>query len=791
MQKNKWSTKFDWIKSGSTYFQQNRLEQYTENRFISVGDIYFKLNKYLTGITFTYINNLNDIYKRDLLTGDGYSIVAMYNEYDTIDRVMKNIVFVDAAANININLNSQWFSIDNVKLKPGHLVLLKNQDSEFENDIYKVNNQYFLENAGLLNTRENSEKFSCSVKMGSNADKQFFLVNNGMEFPTSFEPKYFIEGKSFILKNLIKYNIYNTSLYSSVTSKIIFTDYDFARKQLLDNSDLYNNIILSVVSSSVPYSYYISIEHHHNTYTIYTGNTSSISYSGYTSSGITNNYRYDTFSTSGITIPSSYPSTLFFTGQTKLSYITGQEIVIFHDDLDYIISDIVSYDYNTGAFEVSASTGLGSGYFDIPWSVYLNGSTIIEDGLTLFNYSSGFDVSVGDLLNIKIFSGLTCVLTMDSFVKDVNYENNIFKLEDSIPNRILKDFNGTDFEVKNLSRASDWSDAINKLSSTPYSDFYQVSATTTGIFLDIKIATVENEYFRYFDYNGLRFYFSDGSTIKNFGTNNQYIKYKLLERLSQVNPTLFTPTYSGITDDSYILSSLTYQYTDKKRILINTSITGLTNVFTPYTYVKVTSGSASSGITLVYEVTNNEIVIEKPSNWDILVSPDVTSIQNIDGLENISNMLYEVYMNEEYDWYIKRTDNERKYIAKSYAELLTNLKSFRDNVTGILYENNNNEFILKLYDLENDKNLYFSPIELVFIGADRKTRYPVPLSLVHSDMIISSSGEQDLNWNFLNGGLDDILNNDIIFDAGYDVVLPGPNIQPLLYNLIDGGSDIV
>ena len=44
MQINKWSTKFDWVKNGSAYIQKTRSEQYNENRFISVGDIYFKLN---------------------------------------------------------------------------------------------------------------------------------------------------------------------------------------------------------------------------------------------------------------------------------------------------------------------------------------------------------------------------------------------------------------------------------------------------------------------------------------------------------------------------------------------------------------------------------------------------------------------------------------------------------------------------------------------------------------------------------------------------------------------------
>ena len=144
MQKNRWSRKFDWVKNDSTYVQQSRTELYDENRFIAVGDVYFKLNKYLTGVTFNYIISLDDIYnKNNLMTGDGYSIVNMYNEYDVIDRTMKNIISVDIAADTNIDINLQWFQINDVKLLPGHLVLLKEQDSQNENDIYIVDNNFF------------------------------------------------------------------------------------------------------------------------------------------------------------------------------------------------------------------------------------------------------------------------------------------------------------------------------------------------------------------------------------------------------------------------------------------------------------------------------------------------------------------------------------------------------------------------------------------------------------------------------------------------------------------------
>jgi len=159
-------------------------------------------------------------------------------------------------------------------------------------------------------------------------------------------------------------------------------------------------------------------------------------------------------------------------------------------------------------------------------------------------------------------------------------------------------------------------------------------------------------------------------------------------------------------------------------------------------------------------------------------------------------------MNDTYNWYVQKSDNVRKYIARSYAELLTLNSFFRKNVTGILYENENNEFLLKLYDLGSqingndsisDKNLYFSAIELVYLGADKKTRLPVPLKKIGS-----YTGTTELDWNVLDDGSDDPLsgiNPSIIvgdyFDFGLNNVLPGPNDPPLIYNVVDGGLDSV
>ena len=752
MQKNRWSRKFDWFPvvtvtggtSGITYIQKDRGETYNENRHIAVGDIYFKLNKYLTGVTFIYVNSLKDIYNMsNLMTGDGFSLINMYNEYDVINRVLKNIVDVDIAADTNIDLNKQWFSINDVKLKPNQLILLKNQTSPFENDVYKVNTKYFLENAGLLSTREKSDKFSCSVKMGKNIDKQFFLLNCGFDFPITFESKGFVEGQSIILKNLIRYNMYNTVTGTTIsttginsgktissTSKIIFTDYNLARRQLPENYSKYLDFYETVNTTITPTNYITLDYHHEPSYRIRSG------------------------------------SNLFF----------GEMI--------------------------------GS-------SLNLNMNTKIGTKLS-YSATTTFNWIIGDYVNLFIKSGSTEVLNMNSFIKTGTTGSvcSIY-LEDVIPNYILSNLKNCSFTVINLNVASSWTNAYDKFKNyTPYVDFYDASGKTSGNTFKFHITPKDCVYDKYFDYCDLKFSFTDIPDIKYFETKNQYINYTLFNRLNQIDPILFPSNLSVF--NSYILSGFTYQYTDRNRIRIASSQTGLTNIFKPYTYVYAFASPSEK--TLVYSVKDHEIIIEKPANWT--GQPIITAIQNIDGLKNISDILYEVYLNDSYDWYIHKSDNEKRYISTSYGDILASNSVFRSSITGLLFENQDNEFILKLYKIfdENnnfvDPNLYYKTIELVFVGSESTSRLPVPLNL------ISGTTYNNEDWNVLNDGYheqsengavpDDVLDGrktqdgrlciitggtwnqtgviGDVFDGGLDVVVPTNN-PPLLYNVVDGGFE--
>lgn len=703
MIKDKWNIKFDWVQQGLTWIQQDRNEQYNENRFISLNDIYFKNSKYLSGVSYTYINKLQDIYKRDLLTGDGYSLTNMYNEYDIVDRVFKNIHFVEVATTSNLDITKQWYKIDGIQLKPNHLILLQNQDSEFENDVYRVTGQYFLKNAELLSTREKSEKFNVSVKSGTYKDKQFFLLNNGLEFPIIDEPKYFIEGNSFILKHIIKYNLYNTSSNSAITSKIIFTDYEIARKQLSSNYSLYYQIDFSVSNSTAPATDYFRISHHHEEYILRTGSTADRSFTGSTTQ-ITNN---------------THP---------------------------------------------------------------------ISGGTTITSISP-FVANVGDYVNLIIFSGTTNYLVMNTFVKIAS--SNQIVLEDLIPNRILRNLSTLQFCITNNNIATGWLEAMSVMSgSTPYSRFYDISYLTSGSYYNITIKTKEYVYDKYFDYSDLTMFVVDGLISSNFTTTNNYINYNLFNRLNTINPYTFDSSFAVF--DFFQTSSFSFVYVremgtqDSTRIKLTFTNSGDTSYFTEFTYVYLNGDPSLKS--LIDKIDGGDIYLEKPAAWASSPgspnTPNVTMVTTINELGDISNLLQEVYINVDYSWYISKRDNTRRNICSAYAILLGENETFRRNVTGILYENEFNEFVLKLYDLENDTQLSFTTVELMYLGADKKTRFPVPLETLQETTTYT------YDWNVLDGNafyfFTSLSGTTEVFDFGFDVVLGGPNDPPLLFTIVDG-----
>lgn len=667
---------------------------FTSANTLRTYDTYFKFQKCFNGICYSFAKSTNDIYNISLMTGDGKSLNNMYNEYNIIDKYMSNLYQVDVATTNNIDLTITHFIIDGVALKPGHLVLLLNQTLTQENDIYEVSNNYTLKLTNILLTRKSSWRAIFYVKLGSNAGKEFFLKNEGTQFPIIGEEKTFVEGHTWIIKHNIDYDITackelvvdSSGNTLSNPCKILFTDYAVARTQKETND-------------WIPYDIY----------------------------------------------PNSS---------------TTSNIIINYLDYQYVITN----QYGELYYTMSGSSSSNTMY---NWS----GNTVFIIDPTFYSYSQ-----IGDHIIISfrkystdftdteifptgsIFNYLTTIKNLDSNYLTINGE---------IPGWFFNEVteNEYTFRVRNLhfcNSSVSYSEINNQfanyLNVSPFGELIHFSS------LDDKIrsSVIENsDYFRYFDFTTINISVS-GVSAYTFDTKNAYQSYKLkpfLENLGQIPVNMYNESY--LLSSQYVIEEMDtnwafqgHTFTDSYfpiqsslyKIIPNNKAKLLD--FKPFTYIDFgllykVGGipytpyyfTTNSSRTLIYEVTDEYMLIEKP-RIDIGISANTFDLINVSKIQDISDILYDIYLNYPHSHYYKYPDNIYTKICSQYALILKENEFVRNLTTGIIYQEDG-IFNFDIFNTEIDENLNniydvnltYKPIELIDVGIDKKTKLPYPLEL--------------------------------------------------------------
>ena len=88
--KDLWNLDYNWNLTDSTWLRTERLDLYWSG-VTYIPDNYFKYKKCLSGITYQYVNTLNDIYNKNAMVGKTWCIYDMYNEFDIINNFMVNM----------------------------------------------------------------------------------------------------------------------------------------------------------------------------------------------------------------------------------------------------------------------------------------------------------------------------------------------------------------------------------------------------------------------------------------------------------------------------------------------------------------------------------------------------------------------------------------------------------------------------------------------------------------------------------------------------------------------------
>ena len=277
---NLWNFKFDWNlntghTSGFTWEKIDRLDTYNDNiLFDNLNDIYFKYQTCsISGVTYQYVLDVKDIYKRDPMVGSSYYNRLLYNEQDIINEFMINFNYVDYYISNNIDISEKIIKINDKYLKSTDRIILINQTDKIENGVYS-----FDINSDLVKTDDldlSGKTYRYGVHVKSDDYVEFFLKNSGDTFPLSVDEKEFITGHTFIIKHAFYYNINNTGTTSDSVPKLWFTDYDFARKLNNENYSLINDINLVTEPSNT-----ISIQYHNNLPVVFDITQSGSTYTG-------------------------------------------------------------------------------------------------------------------------------------------------------------------------------------------------------------------------------------------------------------------------------------------------------------------------------------------------------------------------------------------------------------------------------------------------------------------------------------------------------------------------------
>jgi hypothetical protein len=773
-----------------------------------LSDVYFRIQKCISGVSFTYVDNLQDVYRFGVLTNDDAdSLFNMYNEYEIMNKFIKNYIQIDVASNSNIDLNLPQHAIDDVVLKENHLVLLKDQDNVYTNNIYKVNEKNYLILTDYLSTREKSDRFKAYVKLGEvNKNKQYFLLPDADDiFPISGEAKVFDARHSYILKHRTCYDIDTIPTNTGNTHKLVFADYDVARLMNHKNFELYNNFVmpLSTLSTGSTFDierytkkYSIKFSSTYNPFDDYLKHTtdslppmtSYTSISGSCSSSSIYASGYETWKAFDNN-PSTSWRAFTSTGWIKFSYNTPVIIWKYsiecneqsnrspknwtfqasNNNIDwinldeqisqigwsaityreFIINNTVPYLY----YRVNVTTNNGGTFLSISEiqlfdMIFIIGSISYEPFVIgTFNnilipdaYSKKYDtiidnsafptvpVEIEDYIRIEIKNDERPYLSFDTFITNITSSG--LTISDLIPEwviNIIDNQSNLTWIIRNIQYSDlNVGSLIVSLQNSFLSKFFNVNDISNSGGTLLNFQTVEYEYNKEFDYDGLRFTYS-GSTGM-FWTQNTYIRYKLYEFLSGVTSIVFKPDMVFYNDDE--ITAFSQFYLDSNIIQLNVNdINDLKN-FKPYTYVEV-SGTTTYTKTLILKIENNIVWLEKPNGFTgVFPSGEmVIKIKNIKELYPISEILYDVYKNEAYDYYIPKNDFIRKNIYLYYGEIMNENEYIKFYTLGLLSESlpNTKNFILRFYKIEDDVNLFYRPIEILDVGVDKKTMIPKQL----------------------------------------------------------------
>lgn len=421
-------------------------------------------------------------------------------------------------------------------------------------------------------------------------------------------PIFEIGKDSYILKHKIDYNTSCTEGdLSGTTNKMLFTDYDLARKSQTSNSEDYDPIVITEDLTNINF---ISFKHYDQEYNI--GLYGRLLYTDIVS-GTTfiNNAHYQ-----------QYYIEPFLTSLIDI----GDYFNVYFQDIEQT-SGTTIWIHTGPSGDTWVKTGTTENNID--WQVT---GTTTENGI-----STGEAIwEVVDYDPILKYQARVIEIGADY----IRLEK---KIEDYLYNDISNDYDNAYYELESIDFTTKSYHSIKYIfEESIWGDYFEFDSTDTSL----TITPTQNINDIYFDYDNVQMSLSTtGGTIDyKFETDCLYTKYKLDRFFEQ-----FGFGTGQTINHNYLSDATSLAYDGEVEFDIEMTNSGDTLYFMPYTYVRtqVNSLSGNTYISLIKEISGTTITLI--TSRDFVIGDEVISINNLYTIGDISDMLYECYINIEGD----------------------------------------------------------------------------------------------------------------------------------------------
>lgn len=441
----------------------------------------------------------------------------------------------------------------------------------------------------------------------------------------SLIPEFQFNKDSYIVKHKLDYNTKCDGNWSGETYGILFTDYDLARKTQSKNAEVFNDVVIDIDKEDVLGIRFIKYDTQHTILTIGRWFNTELVLSGET---------MPYFIESGATFVSTNDYQRYYvpSGSTAL-FDEGDLFNIYFHVIEEI-SGTTTWSHFGAAGEEWVTTGTTE-----------NGIPFQVTGVTTENgYSSG--VTNYNIIDYDPILKYTA--------RAINYGNDYIdferKLEDYIYNNIMKsakDYNyqSVSYTIESLNYSDESFYGLKYiLEETIWSKYFDVIASSDSLIL----SPTPNKEDLYFDYDNVEIeLLTTGETITyKFETDCLYAKYKLDRFLEQFGfGSGTTINFDNICGTDINTPIYTESNEDIFTVYLNDS--GDTTFFTPYTYIYANT-SGSTHICLILNIEDDMLTLLMP-RFGLSNGDQIINIQNLHTVEDISKMLYEVFINIESD----------------------------------------------------------------------------------------------------------------------------------------------